>query len=294
MRKYIAIFIFCMVVVPAFAAGRSLINNNASRAGMINGAGRMPTLSVPHTVNNNSVVSGATNNASRDDNGAVADDDASVDVDVPPVNRDKEKLACISNNVGVGNTFVWASKDSNTSSYASMVEDVKNPENNVCFVLVGMRADDSRINVSDIQPQYFEWGKNITCGAWTDEAKLEKRILDAKKTARTLATVGGAVGGAGIGVGAMELFGNKALSNINGLQGLEGQKQFDEGSTQWYAAKAAELKNKAKNNNSLKIEYNRFVELVDNLRAECNGENPDSKCNEAKYKNLAGLKLEKL
>ena len=278
MRKYIAIFIFCMVVVPAFAAGRSLINNNASRAGMINGAGRMPTLSVPYTVNNNSVVSGATNNASRDDAGAVADDDASVAVDVPPVNRDKEKLACISNNVGVGNTFVWASKDSNTSSYASMVEDVKNPENNVCFVLVGMRADDSRINVSDIQPQYFEWGKNITCGAWTDEAKLEKRILDAKKTARTLATVGGAVGGAGIGVGAMELFGNKALSNINGLEGLEGQKNLTDDEV--FVAQLKELKESKQLEDNAR--YNNIVAMLKNLQEVCQNNTSDD-CKKVNY-----------
>ena len=42
--------------------------------------------------------------------------------------REAERNACINNNIGVGNTFVWASRYSDTSNYASMNEDVKNPE----------------------------------------------------------------------------------------------------------------------------------------------------------------------
>ena len=55
------------------------------------------------------------------------------------INRDAERLACVSNNIGVGNTFVWASKYSNTSNYSTMVEDTENPENNVCWVRVELR-----------------------------------------------------------------------------------------------------------------------------------------------------------
>ena len=48
---------------------------------------------------------------------------------------------------------------------------------------------------------------------------MEERILDAKKKGRVWATVGGAVGGAAVGVGVMELFGNKMIGGK-----VEGQK----------------------------------------------------------------------
>lgn len=141
--------------------------------------------------------------------------------------REKERTACMSNNIGIGNTFVWASKFSDISNYASMVEDTENPDNNVCFVRVELKSNDAKINISDMQGRYFEMGENITCGSWVDEAKLEKRILDAKKTARTLGTIAGAVGGAGIGVGAMELFGNKMIGGaVQGQKGLSGTELY--------------------------------------------------------------------
>jgi len=136
-------------------------------------------------------------------------------------NRESERMACLNNNIGVGNTFVWASRYSNTNNYATMQEDVENPENNVCFVKVDIRSTDSRINTSDIPSRYFQWGDIITCGSWVDEAALQTRILDAKKSGRTWATVGGAVGGAAVGVGAMELFGNAAIGGK-----VQGQKDL--------------------------------------------------------------------
>ena len=192
-----------------------------------------------------------------------------------PDNRDAERNACMSNNGwGMGNTFVWASRYSNTSNYASMVEDVENPENNVCWVLVGLRSNDGRVNMSDMPTKYFEMGTNITCGSWVDESLVEKRILDAKKTARTLATVGGAVGGAGIGVGAMELFGNKALSNINGLEGLEGQKNLADDEV--FVAQLEELQSKDK------ARYNSVVAMLKQLKNVCQSStSPD--CNRVSY-----------
>lgn len=136
--------------------------------------------------------------------------------------REKEKAACINNNIGIGNTFVWASRYSNINNYASMVEDVDEPANNTCFVRVEMKSDDSKISVADIPAKYFEMGQTITCGSWADEKTLEKRILDAKKSARTWGTVGGAVGGAAVGVGAMELFGNKLIGgSVQGQKALK-------------------------------------------------------------------------
>ena len=133
--------------------------------------------------------------------------------------REKERAACINNNIGIGNTFVWASRYSDINNYATMVEDVEQPENNTCFVLVDLKSADSRIDLSDIKGKYFEMGRNITCGSWVDESDIEKRILDAKKKNRTLATIGGAVGGAALGVGSMELFGNRLIGGA-----LMGQK----------------------------------------------------------------------
>lgn len=192
-----------------------------------------------------------------------------------PDNRDAERNACMSNNGwGMGNTFVWASRYSNTSNYASMVEDVESPENNVCWVLVGLRSNDGRVNMSDMPTKYFEMGTNITCGSWVDESLVEKRILDAKKTARTLATVGGAVGGAGIGVGAMELFGNKALSNINGLEGLEGQKNLADDEV--FVAQLKELQSKDS------ARYNSVVAMLKQLKNVCQSStSPD--CNKVSY-----------
>ena len=134
--------------------------------------------------------------------------------------REAERTACINNNVGVGNTFVWASKYSDTSNYAAMVEDAEHPENNVCFVRVELNStNESRIKVSDIAPQYFMWGEPIKCGSWVSKKEMEKRILNARKGERIGGIIATTVGGAGLGVGAMELFGNKLIGGK-----VEGQK----------------------------------------------------------------------
>lgn len=134
--------------------------------------------------------------------------------------REAERNACINNNVGVGNTFVWASKYSDTSNYAAMVEDAEHPENNVCFVRVELNStNESRIKVSDIAPQYFMWGEPIKCGSWVSKKEMEKRILNARKGERIGGIIATTVGGAGLGVGAMELFGNKLIGGK-----VEGQK----------------------------------------------------------------------
>ena len=173
--------------------------------------------------------------------------------------REKERNACMSNNVGMGNTFVWASRYSNLNNYSTMIEDVEEPENNVCFVKVDIKSNDSKIDVSDIPSKYFEMGRSITCGTWANEETLRQRILDAKKTARVWGTVGGVVGGAGIGVGAMELFGNKAIGGkVMGQKALEGE--------QLLRSQLAVLKNENAS------EYNRFVSQLKTLKAECSKE----------------------
>lgn len=175
--------------------------------------------------------------------------------------REAEKAACIGNNVGVGNTFVWASRYSNTNNYASMVEDVENPENNVCFVKVALKSNDPRITVDDIPTQYFDWGRTITCGSWADADMLKQRILDAKKKNRTLATVGAAVGGAGLGVGIMELGGNKLIGGK-----VMGQKNENLSEAQVLRSQMLTLKNKGS------AEYSKYVEHLKTLKDMCTSE----------------------
>ncbi|MDR1337640.1 MAG: hypothetical protein LBJ73_01260 [Rickettsiales bacterium] len=180
---------------------------------------------------------------------------ASITVD----RREKEKAACINNNIGVGNTFVWASKYSNTNNYSSMVEDVAEPANNVCFVRVELKSSDSKVSVSDIPAVYYEMGRTITCGAWADSKKLEDRILAAKKSARTWGTVAGVVGGAGVGVGAMELFGNKLIGGS-----VEGQKDLVKNDKDGYL-RSQLLIYKTENPD----EYGRFRAQMQALSDEC-------------------------
>ena len=170
--------------------------------------------------------------------------------------REKEKAACMANNIGIGNTFVWASRFGNSSNYASLIEDTENPENNICFVRVELKSSDARINVSDIAPVYYEMGRNITCGSWTDESKMQTRILEAKKTGRTWGTVAAVVGGAGLGVGAMELFGNKAIGGK-----VEGQADLSP-----YEKLRSQLIVLKKEDNA---RYSQFRAYLENLKREC-------------------------
>ena len=203
--------------------------------------------------------------------------------------REKERDACIRNNIGVGNTFVWASRYSDINNYATMVEDTENPDNNTCFVRVELKSSDSRIDLSDISGKYFEMGRNITCGSWADEGKIENRILDAKKKGRTWATVGGAVGGAALGVGAMELFGNDALGKM-GVESVQGQKALS-GTDLLYSQLQVMKKDKSKTE-----QYNKIISQLKTLKEECdkdvwvkNGVSKPSECSEYDYNRLLSV-----
>lgn len=222
--------------------------------------------------------SGATNPG----NGAITPNQPEKPVTPPMNNREKEKTACLMNNIGVGNTFVWASRYSNTSNYSTMVEDVEDPDNNTCFVRVELKSNDSKVKVSDIAAKYFEMGRTITCGEWADEEVLKKRILDAKKSARTWGTVGGAVGGAALGVGAMELFGNKLIGGA-----VEGQFGMDPGSEELIRSQLAVA---YKNDKATFDEY--YTKLTE-LKAACTdtvwadaGQSAPDKCKEVNYEGL--------
>jgi len=214
MKRIFSSCLVCLIALTGVAFGAT------GRVG-VNGpaTSRMPTMSI-QSIGVTKVVS---------DVKETPDVKPDVKPDEPVIDRrEKERLACLSNNIGIGNTFVWASRYSDINNYATMVEDVEHPENNTCFVFVGLTSTDAKIDLSDINGKYFEMGQNIVCGSWVNENDIEQRILDAKKKNRTLATIGGAVGGAAVGVGAMELFGNKTLAKHAGMEELEGQKMMDD------------------------------------------------------------------
>ncbi len=257
MKKTVSVFVLCIMALPAFA----LTPAGQGRRTMSAQVDMAPRATA--SVNQIQAMSASvTKSEAEADKSSIRDNvsatiPAVTEPETPVVDtREKEKLACISNNIGIGNTFVWASRYSNVANYSSMIEDVENPDNNVCFVKVELRSDDRKINVSDVPSQYYEMGRVITCGEWANEGTLKKRILDAKKSGRTWATVGGAVGGAAVGVGAMELFGNKA---INGK--VEGQKSKKLSDNQkmrsWLLA------------NKGSAEYNDFMRYMKTLKDEC-------------------------
>ncbi len=274
MKKYFALLMLCVFMMPAFGAGRSMVSGiRPSGIGVARNAGVVGT-------SGNNVVNGAAVVPAGNAQATVNTPDTKSAEKSPESARQQEKMTCINNNIGIGNTFVWASRYSNTSNYSTMVEDVEHPENNVCFVLVGIRSEDAAVNTADIQPRYFEWGQNITCGSWVDEEKLKDRILDAKKKGRVWATIGTSVAGAGVGVGMMEAFGNKLIGGK-----VQGQKAYAEGSIEWYQAKANELKQKNP------TEYNNFKTLVAELKTVCNASGADAQCKDSKYQNLMSLSL---
>lgn len=226
MKRFVSFLVLSMVTCGAMAA------NNA-RPAMSNRIMAAPryTASI-NQLNGMGIATGAVKTTQP-----VVEEEPKVDM------REAERNACINNNIGIGNTFVWASRFSDTSNYANMIEDTTNPENNVCFVRVELKSDDtSRVSVADIPAKYFMWGESIECGSWADEKMMEQRILDARKGARIGGIVASTVGGAGLGVGAMELIGNTSIKGWKGQKGLEGADLY-KSILRTYDVNSAEYKN---------------------------------------------------
>jgi hypothetical protein len=223
---------------------------NTARPTMI--SGRIP--SAPrYTASINQLNGMALANSTKQNTTVVEEKEPEIDM------REAERNACMNNNIGIGNTFVWASRFSDTSNYATMVEDTVNPQNNVCFVRVELKSDnESRISVSDVPAKYFMWGESIDCGSWANEKEMEKRILDARKGARIGGIVASTVGGAGLGVGVMELIGNTSIKGWTGQKELSG--------TQLYRSVL-----KSYNVNS--VEYQNVVNALTVLKQAC-AQNP--------------------
>ena len=171
----------------------------------------------------------------------------------------RQRTVCLSNNVGISNTFVWADKNSDTSNYNYMIENVENPENNACFVRVDIRSSDERVDMSGVKSKYFVMGTDMTCGTWVDEAMLEERILDATKKGRTWGTIASVVGSAGVGVAAMEGFGNKLIGGK-----VMGQKALEERALLRSQILALKKSNKAK--------FDEIIKALKVLEEECNSD----------------------
>ena len=258
MKRFIYCVFLCAIVFPAMAAenGRRATPNPIAAARRV--APAVTTSMASMQVNTTNAI--VTENLNDKSSVRVDGNTATVPEQKPEKDRrEKECAACLQNNIGIGNTFVWASRYSNINDYSTMIEDTENPENNTCFVRVALKSTDSKIDLGDIRAQYYEMGRNITCGAWVDEDMLEKRILDAKKNARTWATVGGAVGGAALGVTSMELFGNRLIGGA-----VEGQKDKSLSDDELLRSQLLVLK---KDNPS---QYNEIVKYMKELQKECN------------------------
>ena len=102
-------------------------------------------------------------------------------------------------------------------------------------------------------------GTDMTCGTWVDEAMLEERILDATKKGRTWGTIASVVGSAGVGVAAMEGFGNKLIGGK-----VMGQKALEERALLRSQILALKKSNEAK--------YKEIINALDVLEKECNSD----------------------
>lgn len=245
MKNFVSVVAMCLIAMPAMAVTNDAQSRRSMRGQMVMsapravavtntdaaGAGADDARTTASVKQINAIASVNTGVALSDTNKSSVRVEPDDPVPVPEPtepdvdNREKERAACINNNIGIGNTFVWASRYSNTANYATMVEDVEEPENNVCFVKVDIKSTNPKVSVSDVPSKYFVMGNNITCGDWADEETLRQRVLDSKKSARTWATVGGVVGGAGLGVGLMEWFGNKMIGGkVEGQNALTGDE----------------------------------------------------------------------
>ena len=256
MKKILFLCVGCFAVSNAIGvpAGRGRVSMSEQ---MLGGA--------PVATSSRATVSRAQISAMALENGRVPADVSASNLAVTPEQMlpaakteeyKSKRNACVANNVGAGDTFVWASRYSNVNDYTSMVEDVEEPDNNVCFVKITLKSDDEKVDLSDVEGRYFQMGRNIVCGSWLNKSDIEQRILDAKKTGRVLGSVGAAVAGAGVGVGAMELFGNKAIGGK-----VEGQKSMSD--IDFWKLKLNELKSAEPE------KYKEFVNELKNLKLAC-------------------------
>lgn len=250
MKHLLYVFMAMIVCAPAFSAAPASQARRSVSAKMVAPAGRMTSsVNKLHPLQTSSVR--VTSNISAEED--EEDDDAAAE-------RELARAACEANNIGAMNTFVWASRNSNTANYSTMIEDIENPENNACFALVTVTSNDPKIDLSGVPSKYFEMGRSVVCGDWADGDDIEKRILKAKKTTRALATTGAVVGGIGLGVGAMEAFGNKLLGKS--ISEVEGQAAMSD--MELLRSQLLTMKQKGKTD-----EYEKIIGYMQTINTAC-------------------------
>jgi hypothetical protein len=252
MKKLVYVLVCCMFVFEAGAIVPSGRGRN-SMASQMMGSPRAGTVS------RNQISAMAATNNPYGTNGSTGSALAVTPEVMLPADKDiyqAEKDACVRNNIGMSDTFVWASRYSNLNSYSSMVEDTETPSNNTCFIKVALKSRDSKINLDDLPTKYYEMGNSITCGSWVDEKQVEQKILDAKKSGRVWGTIGASVAGAGVGVGVMEWFGNEMIGGaVQGQAALTG--------TQLIRAQLLTMKEKGD------AQYNAYMTDLRKIKEEC-------------------------
>ena len=129
MKSVLSLIAMCMVATSAIAAAPNMTPaTGRGRASMSN-----QMMATPRAVASKNQLSGI---AYQSGTVATPDDKLAVTPDeMKPAEKDKrerEKRACLQNNIGIGNTFVWASRYSNLGSYSTMIEDVEEPKNQCC------------------------------------------------------------------------------------------------------------------------------------------------------------------
>ena len=125
MKKLFTGFLVVFMALPAIAAVPATGRGRASVSNQHDGRAAVSKKYINNIAATNSANS-SDDNTSGDAEGQSPAPDVKPDVtpDVVPEKtkdmREREKAACIQNNIGVGATFVWASKYSNSSDYSSM------------------------------------------------------------------------------------------------------------------------------------------------------------------------------
>ena len=196
-------------------------------------------------------------------------------------NPDKE--ACLLRAKILPDTFVWAARNSNSTNYASLIEDITNPQNNICYVKISVHNSDDRVETKDIPTRYFPMGQTVTCGGWLDNDDLKERVLVATKKQRVLGTVATTLIGAGAGVGISE--GAMAIAANQGSDSkLMGQRALDATDLIISHIKKLQHDNIA--------EYNRILDAMRKLDEACDSEewvcDKPADCDEARnpFRNL--------
>ena len=139
MKNFVSVVAMCLIAMPAMAATNDTQSRRSMRGQMVMsapravavtntdaaGAGADDARTTASVKQINAIASVNTGVALSDTNKSSVRVEPDDPVPVPEPtepdvdNREKERLACISNNIGVGNTFVWASRYSNTANYAT-------------------------------------------------------------------------------------------------------------------------------------------------------------------------------